>query len=173
MTGLLLATELERFRREGYCVIDGALASETVGVLREEAELAVAWQAAEIRANRGGVENISRLDHRYFIPRRSVERPRLRELILSEAMATLLAPLLGPDAFLFIDVFVHKAAKSDNDFRWHQDHGYVAHYGFGQFAPSVTVWRTARSTCSPSHPVVRRRSCRTMWTPHRATASPR
>lgn len=129
-----------QFHRNGYCVIEGAFGSETLAMLREESELAVAWQRDAMRENRPGVEMLNQLDHRYFIPRRSVERPRLHELITSADMGSLLAPLLSRDAWLFIDVFVYKHARSLSDFAWHQDHGYVAYYGFANAAPSVTVW---------------------------------
>ncbi len=130
----------EHFFREGYALLRDALDPGQLAMLREESELAIAWQEQAMREGRKGVETLNRLGSRYFVPRRSVERERLRALILGEPMAERLQPFLGPDAYLFIDVFVHKAASSPSAFGWHQDHGYVAHFGFGHAAPNVTVW---------------------------------
>lgn len=140
MRSSLPADAAERFARDGYYVIEDALDEAQLATLRSESELAIAAQEEDIKNQRDTVEALNRLGRRYFVPRRSVFRPGLRELVLGQPTAQLLGPLLGPKAYLFIDVFVYKAAESESDFAWHQDHGYLAHFGFGRFAPNVTVW---------------------------------
>ena len=83
MTNRLSDEAVAQFHREGYFLIEDALDASTVAMLREESALAVEWQRAAMREGRPGVEMLNQLDHRYFIPRRSVERPRLRELVLA------------------------------------------------------------------------------------------
>lgn len=132
--------EVAHFRGRGYVVLDDVLDRATVRGLLAEAGEALAWQEQAMRDGQRGVEALNQLGHRYFIPRRSALRPVLRDLVLGVDMAHLLGPVVGTEAYLFIDVFVHKAPSRESAFAWHQDHGYLAHFGFGDAPPNVTVW---------------------------------
>lgn len=136
----LAPEDLIRFERDGYCVVENAIDADTLAMLRRESDAAVAWQEAAIAQNAPGIEMLNRLGHRYFVPRRSLVSKDLTRFLTSRHIVELCAPVLGKDAYLFLEVFIHKNPGSDSDFKWHQDHGYISYYGFGHFPPNLSVW---------------------------------
>ena len=136
---LLTADKLDAFAREGYVVLQSALAGEAPAALRAEADHALTWHEAEIEAQKT-VDRLNYVGEHYFIPGRSRERPALADYLRSDLMVECARALVGPDAYLFIELFILKLPHNRVPFGWHQDHGYVAAYGYGRHAPSLSLW---------------------------------
>lgn len=73
-----------------------------------------------------GVETlgITHRNNRYFVSLKHQESPRLGEFLFGEVMAEVCRAALGPDAVLFYEQYVVKAAERGMKFGWHQDSGY-------------------------------------------------
>jgi ectoine hydroxylase-related dioxygenase (phytanoyl-CoA dioxygenase family) len=140
MSAVIRDDDVGRFEHEGYLVLDRAVSADTLGMLRREADEAIAWEERRIAAADSGVETISRLGERYFVPGRSREQEVMRDFLFGEVMLEIARRLLGPDAYLFTELFVCKMRDERTEFGWHQDFGYLASYGFGHYQPNLSVW---------------------------------
>ncbi len=129
----------EAFEREGYLVLERALPLELVEALRAEADHALQWHEGEIQAQKT-VDRLNYVGEHYFIPGRSRERPVLAEYLRSDLMLEFCRSLGGPDAYLFIELFILKLPHNQVPFGWHQDHGYVDAYGYGHYPPNLSIW---------------------------------
>lgn len=136
---LLTPEKLETFAREGYLVLERALPDELLASLRAEADHALTWHEGEMAAQKK-VDRLNYVGEHYFIPGRSRERRALADYLRSEIMVELAGSLVGPEAYLFIELFILKLAHNRVPFGWHQDHGYVDAYGYGHYAPNLSVW---------------------------------
>ena len=140
MTSRALTPEkLEAFARDGYVVLERALPPDLLATLRAEADHALAWHEAQMAAEKT-VDRLNYVGEHYFIPGRSRARPALADYLRSELMVECAKALVGPDAYLFIELFVLKLAQNRVPFGWHQDHGYVDAYGYGHYAPNLSLW---------------------------------
>jgi ectoine hydroxylase-related dioxygenase (phytanoyl-CoA dioxygenase family) len=140
MTSEVLTPETAAaFARDGYVVLERVLPPDLLAALRAEADHALAWHEGEIAAQKT-VDRLNYVGEHYFIPGRSRERAALAAFLRSALMVELARTLLGPEAYLFIELFVLKMPRNRVPFGWHQDHGYVDAYGFGHYAPNLSLW---------------------------------
>jgi ectoine hydroxylase-related dioxygenase (phytanoyl-CoA dioxygenase family) len=135
----LTADQLDAFARDGYLVLENVLEVERLAALRAEADHALAWHEGEIAAQKR-VDRLNYVGEHYFIPGRSRERTALADFLRSELMVECARALVGPDAYLFIELFILKLAHNRVPFGWHQDHGYVDAYGYGRYTPALSLW---------------------------------
>jgi len=138
MTTTVTITEAQReqFAAEGYVVLESVLAPAQLEALREECARFVAAKDAEMDAL--GVDTL-KLNHRgsrYFLSGCSRESEALRGFLFSALMADVCRATLGPEALLFNEQYVVKAAEKGMSFGWHQDSGYVAR----EHPPFLTCW---------------------------------
>ena len=129
----------DSFEREGYLVLERVLSPETMETLRAEADHALEWHEAEIQAQRT-VDRLNYVGEHYFIPGRSRERRALADYLRSDLMLEFCRTFVGPDAYLFIELFIQKRPRNRVPFGWHQDHGYVDAYGYGHYPPNLSIW---------------------------------
>jgi hypothetical protein len=127
------------FEADGFFVLERALDAAVLDMLRREADLAIAFEAERLSGGDRDVETITHAE-RYFVIHRSRTRLDLRRFLFGPLMVELCARLVGADAYLFTELFVCKLKGPDTAFGWHQDHGYVDHFGFGHHAPNISVW---------------------------------
>ncbi|MFN8641281.1 MAG: phytanoyl-CoA dioxygenase family protein [Candidatus Binatia bacterium] len=127
------------FARDGFLVFERVVPADALETLRAEADHALSWHEDEIKAQRR-VDRLNYVGEHYFIPGRSRQRAALARYLRSELMVELCQSLVGPEAYLFIELFILKLAHNRVPFGWHQDHGYVAAYGYGHYAPNLSVW---------------------------------
>jgi len=128
----------EQFAAEGYVVLESVLAPEQLEALRKECARFIAAKDAEMDAL--GVDTL-KLNHRgsrYFLSGYSRESEALRGFLFSPLMADVCRATLGPEALLFNEQYVVKAAEKGMSFGWHQDSGYVAK----EHPPFLTCWIT-------------------------------
>ena len=115
----------QQYRDEGYFVLENAIPAEHLQAMRDACQQKMDELDAEM--DRLGVDKLG-INHkgsRYFLPFLSQENPGVRDFIFSEPMADICRATLGPDAFLFLDQYVVKAAETGMSFSWHQDEGYI------------------------------------------------
>jgi ectoine hydroxylase-related dioxygenase (phytanoyl-CoA dioxygenase family) len=124
-TALVTEQMLEQYRNEGYFVLESAIGAEDLELLRSGAQFSI--DVANQKMDEAGVDRlgINARGKRYFSSFVYQERPELRDFILGPTMAEICRSILGPEAYLFWEQYVIKAADPDTKFAWHQDSGYV------------------------------------------------
>jgi ectoine hydroxylase-related dioxygenase (phytanoyl-CoA dioxygenase family) len=140
MLAAITEEHVRRFDADGFFVLERAVDGADLAMLQHEADLAVAAEEERIRSNASDVEGITHLGRRYFVIHRSRSRLELRAFLFGPLMRDVCARLVGPDSYLFTELFVCKRPGAETSFGWHQDHGYVDHFGFGHNPPNVSVW---------------------------------
>ena len=115
----------QQYRDEGYFILENAIPQEHLEAMRGACQEKM--DALDAEMDRQGVDKLG-INHkgsRYFLPFLSQENKAVREFIFSEPMAEICRATVGPDAFLFLDQYVVKAAEKGMSFSWHQDEGYI------------------------------------------------
>jgi len=115
----------QQFQDEGYFILERALGDYFLELLRGECQIFIDLIHAEMDKQGTDVLHINHRGKRYFIGNRWRESTRLHEFLFSDLMAEVCRATLGPDAFLFVEQFVLKAAEVGMKFAWHQDSGYL------------------------------------------------
>ena len=130
----------EQYQRDGFFILEGVVPAEHLEILRSEVGAAMKRIDAEMEAK--GVEKlgINLKNSRYFVSvlKDEPENP-VADFVFSSLMADVCRATLGPNAFLFHDQYVVKAAERGESFSWHQDSGYV---GYPDHKPYLTCWVT-------------------------------
>lgn len=130
-----------QFARDGYAVFPAALDADLLGLLRDECDAFVAREDARMDAAGVDVLGISHRGSRYFANECQRERPALRRMLFSPAMADICRATLGDTAYFFFDQYVVKGPEKGLSFGWHQDSGYVVgNGGPADHAPYITCW---------------------------------
>ncbi len=133
---IIADAQVRQFREEGYFVLESALSEAQLDGLRAECQRYIDMYEAEMEAR--GVDSIG-INHykkRYFIHNRGNESPIISDFLCSPLMTDICRATLGPNAYLFHEQYVVKAAESGMKFGWHQDSGYVGHY----HKPYLSCW---------------------------------
>lgn len=126
----------QQYRDEGYFILESVIAEAHLEMLREECSRFIALMDAEMDRLGVDVIGINHRANRYFISNRHKESARMHEFIYSDLMATICRATLGPNAYLFNEQYVVKAAEKGMKFGWHQDSGYVGH----DHRPYLSCW---------------------------------
>ena len=116
-----------QYQQEGYFIVERAIPTEQLEILRTECQHFIDVINAEMDAEGVKVKGINHRDSRYFIANRYKDSAKLREFLFGDLMADVCRASVGPDAFLFVEQFVVKMAEVGMKFAWHQDSGYVGH----------------------------------------------
>jgi ectoine hydroxylase-related dioxygenase (phytanoyl-CoA dioxygenase family) len=129
------STHRRRFDEDGFFVLERALSTEDLEMLRAECERLVTEREREME--RLGVDTID-LDHRgsrYFLHAYG-RSPAVEGFIRSELMVEAARAALGDSVYLFNEQFVVKAAETGMTFSWHQDSGFIDY----AHRPYLTCW---------------------------------
>jgi ectoine hydroxylase-related dioxygenase (phytanoyl-CoA dioxygenase family) len=132
----ITAAQKRQYQDEGYFILERAIPANHLEILRGEAQKFIDKIHAEMDHEGKDVLGINHRNKRYFISNRYKESPRLNEVLFSNLMADICRATIGPDAFLFYEQYVIKAAEVGMKFAWHQDSGYVGH----QHKRYVSCW---------------------------------
>lgn len=132
----IAADQQKHFHDEGYLLAKSVVPEPMLQMLREECADFIAREHAEM--DRLGVDQrgANYRNKRYFIAQRHEESKRLQEFLFSDLMAEICRATLGPNAYLFYEQWVVKAAEQGMKFAWHQDSGYVGY----PHKPYLTTW---------------------------------
>lgn len=115
----------KQYQDEGYFVLENVIPTVHLQAMRDACQQEIDNLDAEM--DRQGVTKLG-INHRgsrYFLPFLSQENKSVRRFIFSEMMADICRATIGPEAFLFLDQYVVKAAEKGMSFSWHQDEGYI------------------------------------------------
>ena len=125
-----------KYREEGYFILPQMIDRSNLELLRNECDILIREQEAEM--DRLGVDelNLSRRNSRYFIFLASRQRTHLADYLFNPLNAEICRTTIGDTAFLFWEQFVVKGQEKGAEFGWHQDSGYVDH----PHRPYVNCW---------------------------------
>jgi len=115
----------EDYITKGFFVLERVIPPEHLELLRNEAARRIETIHAEMDAVGKDVLGINHRNSRYFIANQYKENRRLVPMLFSDYMADICRATLGPNAYLFHEQYVIKAAEKGMQFAWHQDSGYV------------------------------------------------
>ena len=132
--------QAEAFVRDGYFVLERAVDAPTLDLLRAEADLGIADEAARIRSGDPGFVPVSVLHDRYVVTGRARQSAGLRRFLVSELTAAICRATVGADAWLFSETFVCKEPRNRRGWVWHQDSAYLVHAGFRDHPPNLSAW---------------------------------
>ena len=114
-----------QYQDEGYFLLENVIPPAHLQAMRDASQQEIDKLDAEM--DRQGVTKLG-INHkgsRYFLPFLSQENKAVRRFIFSDLMADICRATIGPEAFLFLDQYVIKAAEKGLSFSWHQDEGYI------------------------------------------------
>ena len=133
--------QLDQYHDEGYMILERVIPDDMLQMLREECSYFLGYEDAEMDAREVVNAGITHGRNRYFIANRYRKSPRLWRFLYSDLMAAVARAALGPDAYLFHEQWVVKAAEKGKPFSWHQDSGYVK-FGDAQTThrPYLSCW---------------------------------
>lgn len=114
-----------QYREEGYFLLERAIPNAHLELLRDACARFVARADAEMEAQGTDALGPNRRHNRYFLTQPSLAEPQLLDFAFSDLMADICRATLGPDAYMFFEQYVVKAAEVGMKFSWHQDSGYV------------------------------------------------
>lgn len=119
-----------QYVEEGYFILEHVIEPAHLELLRHEAQ----WVVDYFDARSNG-QHATR-ERRYVYEHTWRQRPALREFLFSPLMAEICRATIGPDAYLFYEQVIVKAAENGKGFSWHQDSGYVG----PNHKPYATCW---------------------------------
>ena len=126
----------ERFREEGFVVLEGIIPDDHRKMLLDVCDKVMAAPDARMDKQGTDVEGINHRGKRYYVPAHPDEYPETREFYFSDLNAEILRATIGLDAYLFLSQFTVKCGETGMSFAWHQDSGYV---GF-EHKPTINLW---------------------------------
>lgn len=138
LPSVLSRDQIAQYREQGYCIVPSVIPPEHLAILRGACQAAMERLDAEM--DREGVtsQGINHKGNRYFSCHPSLVDRELYDFICSPRMLSICRDLLGPDAYIFWEQYVVKAAEKGMPFGWHQDSGYVG--AEHPHKPYLTCW---------------------------------
>jgi ectoine hydroxylase-related dioxygenase (phytanoyl-CoA dioxygenase family) len=127
----------QQYQAEGYFILEKVISDEHLELLRSECQRFIEIMHAEMDAQGTDVIGINHRNKRYFLAHPSKTSQRLREFLFSDLMAEICRATIGPEAYLYWEQYVVKAAEVGMKFGWHQDSAFG---GPMQHAPYVSCW---------------------------------
>ena len=125
-----------QFQTEGYFIMENVIPPAHVELLREACQSGIDAIDRRMDELKTDVLGINHRNSRYFVSGVNTLYPQVREFLFSPLMADVCRATLGPDAYLFFEQYVVKAAERGMKFSWHQDSGYVGY----PHTPYLTCW---------------------------------
>lgn len=132
----ITAEQKRQYQEEGYFVLERVVPDEDLELIRDELAHYIEQIHKQMDEAGQDVLGINHRNKRYFIGNRYKETGRLRRYLFSPYMAEICKATLGPEAYLFNEQYVVKAAEVGMKFAWHQDSGYIGH----PHRPYLSCW---------------------------------
>ncbi len=136
MNSVVTEAQKQQFENEGYFVLDAVIPPDLLTILREACQKSIDKVEREMDAQGTDVIGLNRRNSRYFASGYDKHYPEAGAFLFSPLMADVCRETIGPDAFLFYEQYVVKAAEKGMAFSWHQDSGYVGY----PHPPYLTCW---------------------------------
>ena len=129
--------DLRQFHEEGYFVLESIIPEPALNELRIECQKALDLQLESMERVGAETLGLSHKDKRYSLPCRHEDSPSLERFLFGDLMSEILQPVLGPDVYLFLELFIVKWPRTGIPFAWHQDSGYLIDQ---PHKPYVSLW---------------------------------
>ena len=135
----ILAEQSQRYRVDGYFVLQSIISPEDLELLRSECQAAV--DAIDEQMDRQGTDvlGINHRGKRYFCGQAYRTQPRLGPFIFGDLMAAICRATIGDNAYFHNDQYVVKSGETGMKFSWHQDSAYVQ-ARIGEHPEHITCW---------------------------------
>ena len=118
-------SQKQQYQDQGFFVLENIIPPAHLEAMRGACQQEMDKKDAEMESLGVDKLGINHKGSRYFLPFLSQENAGVRRFIFSDLMADICRATVGPDAFLFLDQYVVKAAEKGMSFSWHQDEGYI------------------------------------------------
>ena len=128
---------LRQFHEEGYFVLESVISEQALNELRIECQKALDLQLESMERVGAETLGLTHKNKRYSLPCRHEDSPSLERFLFSDLMSEILQPVLGPDVYLFLELFIVKWPRTGIPFAWHQDSGYLIRQ---PHKPYVSLW---------------------------------
>lgn len=127
----------EQFLRDGYAIVEDAIAAAELRMLEARCADHLERQLADMERAGAVRLGLSHKDRRYFLSTWDAAVPEMEGFLFGPTMAGIVRTFLGPDAYLFLELFVVKPPRVGLEFGWHQDSGYLMG---NPHAPYLSLW---------------------------------
>ncbi len=134
---VITSADVEQFQQHGYLILENVIPPPLLADLQLECERNLKMQLADMERVGAQTLGLSHRDQRHFLPDRFHESTALTGFLFGDIVSAIIAPLIGRDAWLFLELFVVKCPHSGLPFGWHQDGGYLMG---NPHKPYVTLW---------------------------------
>lgn len=129
--------QLSQFQTEGWCVLERVIPPDALAALDESCQQQMDEHTGLMDQVGAQVLGLTHKNKRYFLSCQHAPGSAMRQFLLGDLTAGIVGSLLDGDAFLFLELFVVKAARTGMPFGWHQDSGYL----MGRpHEPYITLW---------------------------------
>lgn len=122
---LLDDVQVRHFNERGFAVLDRVLPAPLLAAMQAECDRNLQLQLDAMDRVGATTLGLSQRNRRYFLPDRFEESNALTAFLFGPLVQSISRSLLGPDAYLFLDLFVVKPPRDGAPFAWHQDGGYL------------------------------------------------
>jgi len=135
----MVLTEAQRshFRKEGFVVLEAALNPSELAGLRDECARRYDTMRSQMDAVGADTLGLTHRDRRYFLHAPHQESEFLSRFLFRDTVVGPAAALLGPDVYLFLELFVLKCGIVGSAMAWHQDGGYLMGT---DHQPYLSIW---------------------------------
>jgi ectoine hydroxylase-related dioxygenase (phytanoyl-CoA dioxygenase family) len=133
----LTTAQKQQYQEEGYLILERVIPDEQLEVLRGECQHFIDLLHEQMDRDGSDVIGISHRNKRYFVSHPSLKSTRLREFLLNDLMTGICCGTIGPDAYIYWEQYVVKAAEVGMKFGWHQDSAFGAP---APHRPYVSCW---------------------------------
>ncbi|MES2202129.1 MAG: phytanoyl-CoA dioxygenase family protein [candidate division FCPU426 bacterium] len=121
--GLISDKDMQQFKELGYFVTPPAFPEATLAAMR--ADFDRMWRERIAEAEKAGIQkDIDLARNRVFIGQTHTRSEVVKEFVKSPIYLEACSKFIGPDADLYYNQAVIKAADKGKHFGWHQDSGY-------------------------------------------------
>lgn len=125
------------FSEDGYCVMERAVPETALVALETSCQAYLEEHMGLMEQVRADVLGLTHKDRRYFLPSWHDPASEVGRFLFGDLMAEIVGRLLGPEAYLFLELFIVKSGRIGMPFGWHQDSGYL----LGQaHEPYLSLW---------------------------------
>ncbi len=134
---VISASQQKQFQDDGYILLEKVIDDLTLEQVRDACAQMVARIEKQMDEAGTDVIGINHRHKRYFSHSGWYsDIPALKQFVFGEVMAEVCRRTIGPNAYLFNEIFVVKAAEVGMTFGWHQDSGYIPY----PHTPYLTCW---------------------------------
>lgn len=134
---LLDPSLIRSFSEEGYGVLEKAVPEPALDALDASCQAYLEEHIGLMAQVQADVLGLTHKDRRYFLPSWHDPASEVGRFLFGDFMAGIVGRLLGPEAYLFLELFVVKSGRIGMPFGWHQDSGYL----LGQpHEPYLSLW---------------------------------